>query len=871
MITVLKLLYGPKNNPTATLDLNQSGRKIYMRSEGFAPAAGQKNVIWGEVNPRSDGQRRHASSRGNAQFSLTYGLDSGSSVGEVQYWQSQIHNFVEHVRQFEERRVGGEIWLQYLPETNLSGITEPAWGLSLHRYIRVRDIEVPSYPRSLHGGILQLNYAINDILCNLTCDPYAESLEFEALACTTIPTGSDDADLQITLSGSEFATTYTVETWVRHRNSSYVIWEYYVDASNYLRLEWDQTDGRYELVQRRSGVTNTRNFNTQTLTNGAWVHVSVYYDGTTTYGRVNGAQQLSVTATATYSSGGVFYAGEATSVATTPNNNLDALRIFSTALSSTQSDYIYANESPVKSAGNNIALVTYCKTRATRQIDAVDGVVSAAAKDNYAVIGNVPGDTEALTRIKFDPPSGSSTTNPSTLIRGFWLSRNAQDATFTPYQNTFIDFSGTAASGSASGDAYSASGTAANGDVYSGYGSAQRIRGDVNFVGRLSSGGTNPIEVRPTLRFGRSLPVVAEPGITMLPNDTMRLRKLGSMRVDWPQASGPGVYTGVRWKAVTSSTLHTDLVSWWNFEESLGEPVEDWVGKNHLTRYQEVAYNTGKIGRSQSMLTANSGYYWCQGDDLNFDGDFHFALWVLLISTIPAQNQQILGKWSGANSSQYLLDYNYSVSKFTFSVYNDAGSSTTLSATLPSPASTGSYYMIDCWHTDGSQIGIRINNGTKYTTSWTGGVKVRDQIFSMGKNGNLNLDMTGAWKRNLTDAEVTSLYNSGNGLDYPFATSALNLDFINVLTEPTLYTEGDWPALGSGDTVVINGMEGWVEDASDSDYQQVRLDCRGNPITVLPGKYNYLTMLLGAENDPYTVGNAVTEFRVLVTPRWHLL
>jgi len=93
--------------------------------------------------------------------------------------------------------------------------------------------------------------------------------------------------------------------------------------------------------------------------------------------------------------------------------------------------------------------------------------------------------------------------------------------------------------------------------------------------------------------------------------------------------------------------------------------------------------------------------------------------------------------------------------------------------------STGTWYYVVCAfdvdttnaviYVNGSSIGTQtggaapLDGGTFYCGTRSGG----DAGFMDGL-----LDECGLWNKTLTSDEVTSLYNSGNGLAYPFTTTS---------------------------------------------------------------------------------------------------
>ena len=66
-----------------------------------------------------------------------------------------------------------------------------------------------------------------------------------------------------------------------------------------------------------------------------------------------------------------------------------------------------------------------------------------------------------------------------------------------------------------------------------------------------------------------------------------------------------------------------------------------------------------------------------------------------------------------------------------------------------------------------SDASSQIPTGKSGQTTWGLGHPIGNQDYYDGK-----FDEVGIWNKRLTQSEITSLYNSGNGLAYPFSTSA---------------------------------------------------------------------------------------------------
>jgi hypothetical protein len=104
------------------------------------------------------------------------------------------------------------------------------------------------------------------------------------------------------------------------------------------------------------------------------------------------------------------------------------------------------------------------------------------------------------------------------------------------------------------------------------------------------------------------------------------------------------------------------------------------------------------------------------------------------------------------------------------------------------------------------------------------------------------------------------------------STATVDLDFVQMMPFPNCRIECENVSfsIAAGDTVIVKMDTAWCEDASDGDSQLYRFEWRGEPVTLVPNKYNYLFLLQGEEGVAYDVTDAVTNFKVYITPRWLL-
>lgn len=228
--------------------------------------------------------------------------------------------------------------------------------------------------------------------------------------------------------------------------------------------------------------------------------------------------------------------------------------------------------------------------------------------------------------------------------------------------------------------------------------------------------------------------------------------------------------------------LTDSLVSYWKCDEASGNLL-DAHGTNELTDTNSVGAGTGKINNGRDFESGSSQYF-TLADNVSIsvaDIDFACALWVKLESKAAAQT--LVSHWDGpSNQRSWRIEYDSATDRFIFVVSsNGTGGANQVIVTannLGSP-STGSWYYIVAWHDSvANTVNIQGNNGTVDSASWSAGVHNSTAGFKIGAINatpgqftDAVLDEIGFWKRVPTAGERTQLYNSGNGLAYPFSTA----------------------------------------------------------------------------------------------------
>lgn len=211
--------------------------------------------------------------------------------------------------------------------------------------------------------------------------------------------------------------------------------------------------------------------------------------------------------------------------------------------------------------------------------------------------------------------------------------------------------------------------------------------------------------------------------------------------------------------------LKTNLISWWTLDETSGTR-NDSHGSNHLTDYNTVTYTTGKKSNAASFASANSEYLSITdasqtGLDISTTGTWSY--WIYFVSDTDAV---VIDK-TAAGSSSYWIQHQIGTGT-TQRFSNSAETGLDITATM----NTGTWYHC-VWTYNAGTVEFFLNGTSQGTAS--GGTSLTNSTapFTLGRvnkyTGNyLNgyMDEVGVWSRVLTGAEITELYNSGNGMTY---------------------------------------------------------------------------------------------------------
>jgi hypothetical protein len=213
---------------------------------------------------------------------------------------------------------------------------------------------------------------------------------------------------------------------------------------------------------------------------------------------------------------------------------------------------------------------------------------------------------------------------------------------------------------------------------------------------------------------------------------------------------------------VPASTLTGGLVAHWRLEEAAGAR-SDSKGTNLLNDSNGVTQGAGKIGQA-AKFTKSSVQSLSIADNADLStGDISFSgsLWVRFDTL--GHYQFLMSK--GGEYELYLDGIEGNRLKLVVR-YAGGGYATVASAAV----AAGVWYHVAFWHdAAGDQLGLSINDGPPVTAATAGAPGDTANAFRLGDRWNESLDgrldEVSFWKRLLSPAERSELYNGGAGVD----------------------------------------------------------------------------------------------------------
>ena len=224
---------------------------------------------------------------------------------------------------------------------------------------------------------------------------------------------------------------------------------------------------------------------------------------------------------------------------------------------------------------------------------------------------------------------------------------------------------------------------------------------------------------------------------------------------------------------VPDSTLLTDLVSYWKLDEASGTRYDSVLTSgNDLTDNNTVGSAEGKQGNAASFVAANNETLTkAASAELSFgDVDFTIAAW---FNTGTKVDGTIVSVWENGVGVNYALQLDGSGTKVQMRTFDAWPGDIALYDTV---VNDSEWHLAIGWYDAAADtVNIQVDNTTVVTTASSGAPPGTTLTFAIGGivgtdvlcwNG--LIDEVGIWSRVLTADERAALYNSGDGVTYPF-------------------------------------------------------------------------------------------------------
>jgi Concanavalin A-like lectin/glucanases superfamily len=209
--------------------------------------------------------------------------------------------------------------------------------------------------------------------------------------------------------------------------------------------------------------------------------------------------------------------------------------------------------------------------------------------------------------------------------------------------------------------------------------------------------------------------------------------------------------------------------------------VNDAHGSNHLTNHNGVTFVPGKVGNA-AEFDAGSSQRLSRASNASLqagDIDFTIATWFRTPNAV-LNGAAIVAKGIFDGNLEYaLLVGNGTTNFFRFAL----GFQYAQTLFHPLTLANSTYYFCIAWlDAANNTVNVQVNDGTVASEAQTVTPVVNTDAFTIGARSEPAAHLTGQgdqlsfWKRVLTAAERTWLYNSGNGRSYAEVLAGMSAD-----------------------------------------------------------------------------------------------
>jgi hypothetical protein len=228
-------------------------------------------------------------------------------------------------------------------------------------------------------------------------------------------------------------------------------------------------------------------------------------------------------------------------------------------------------------------------------------------------------------------------------------------------------------------------------------------------------------------------------------------------------------------RATPNNGLLNDLYAYYKLDEASGDAVDALGNRLDLQNFgQTIGTTTGKINGGRLWNSGSSAWF-SESDTTTFSPGaqhFSFSVWVNLTNLVQGSGDTgILVKTGTTTDREYIFYFRVSTGKWGLLCAVDDTHWTLMEYSI-APVAGSWYHCAGGW--DGSKIWLNINHAGRQTADFAGPIQASTSSnFMIGLEAGSDspfsgiMDEIGFWMgRDLTDAEVSQLYNGGAGLPF---------------------------------------------------------------------------------------------------------
>ncbi len=222
-----------------------------------------------------------------------------------------------------------------------------------------------------------------------------------------------------------------------------------------------------------------------------------------------------------------------------------------------------------------------------------------------------------------------------------------------------------------------------------------------------------------------------------------------------------------------ASTLKNGLVSYWKFDELSGDAVDASGNGYTLTNYATTPYNSGLINNAADFGSSNTSQYLQTSSNLGITGgEISMSMW-FKPSVVPSNEIYLLMQQRNSVSKE-IYSINYRDEGGVKTVYVSRGSNNfydTATANMALSTSTWNHIVLTY---DSTTLRLYVNGSevASHASTASGGSSSDSTTIGSNESGGSwtqgKIDEAGMWHKALSSGEVTTLYNGGSGIQYPF-------------------------------------------------------------------------------------------------------